>query len=107
MYVENLSVIHFHILFFYRTYLWPHRVSYLYNGVFGLVITIIVGYIASFLVRKICSRPIEDYDPNLFIPPLEKRLRKKRQEQPFHFGHVADFTNSPGDLKETKTESRF
>lgn len=78
----------------------------MYNGVFGLVITLLVGYIASFVVRKIWSRPIEDYDPNLFIPPLEKKLRKKRQEQPFHLRQVPNLTNSQEDLKETKTESR-
>lgn len=84
-----------------------YRVSYLYNGVFGLLLTVLVGYIASLAVKKICSRPEKQYDPNLFIPPLEKRLRKKRIDEPFNLGHVPNLSTSQEDLKNNKTESMY
>ncbi|XP_060526384.1 putative sodium-dependent multivitamin transporter [Cylas formicarius] len=60
-------------------YFWLYRVSYLYNGVIGLLITFIVGYLVSFGTRKLFGKRVDDehYDPSLFIPPLEKRLRRK------------------------------
>ncbi|CAG9823598.1 unnamed protein product [Phaedon cochleariae] len=58
-------------------YLWIHRVSYLYNGVFGLVITLVIGLLFSYIIEKCSNKPKKDYDPNLFIPPLAKRLRRK------------------------------
>lgn len=60
--------------------MWLYRVSYLYNGVFGVVITLIVGYIASILIDKALGRKIPNRDPDLFIPPLAKKLRSKPNE---------------------------
>ncbi|CAG9768952.1 unnamed protein product [Ceutorhynchus assimilis] len=59
-------------------YLWVYRVSYLYNGVAGLVTTLFVGYLVSWTLRKITGKNADDenYDPNLFVPPLANRLRK-------------------------------
>ncbi|KAF7285216.1 hypothetical protein GWI33_011539 [Rhynchophorus ferrugineus] len=57
-------------------YFWLYRVSYLYNGVAGLVVTLVVGYVTSIVTRKISGRRVEDekYDPYLFVPPLAKRM---------------------------------
>ncbi|XP_030750156.1 putative sodium-dependent multivitamin transporter [Sitophilus oryzae] len=63
-------------------YLWINRVSYLYNGVAGLIITLFVGYIVSYIVRKITGKRVEDedYDPNLFIPILSRSLLKNKKQ---------------------------
>ncbi|XP_056646655.1 putative sodium-dependent multivitamin transporter isoform X2 [Diorhabda sublineata] len=62
-----------------KTYLWIHRVSYLYNGVFGLVITFVIGIVLSFVINRY-STQTKIHDPNLFIPPLARKLRKKYGE---------------------------
>lgn len=79
----------------------------MYNGVFGLFITVFVGYIVSIAVRKIWSRPVRNYDPNLFIPPLEKKLRKKMKDEPFNLDFVPNLSTSKDNLKINKTESRY
>lgn len=59
-------------------YFWLYRISYLYNGVVGLLVTLIIGYLVSVIVRKISGRRVEDenYNPDLFIPCLSKKLQK-------------------------------
>lgn len=85
-----------------------YRVSYLYNGVFGFLVTVLIGYIVSLFVRKIWSRPIRQYDPNLFIPPLEKKLRKQQKDERFNLGNVPALSTSEEDLKRNnKTASRY
>ncbi|XP_072389015.1 putative sodium-dependent multivitamin transporter [Diabrotica undecimpunctata] len=79
-----------------KTYLWIHRVSYLYNGLFGLLLTMIIGLFISFAVNKLSKRPRRMYDPNLFIPPLAKALEKK-------FGNTIKLTTIEG-LASTSTE---
>nr|CAH7751224.1 unnamed protein product [Callosobruchus chinensis] len=78
-------------------YFWLYRVSYLYNGVLGLVSSIIIGYIASILIDKCLKRQKRTYDPNLFIPPLERRMRKKLEQQ----GNLnlTDLSGSSDNLK--------
>ncbi|KRT80548.1 hypothetical protein AMK59_8463 [Oryctes borbonicus] len=59
-------------------YFWLYRVSYLYYGVFGLLSTLIAGTVASFIFSKISNEAKEEIlDPNLFIPPLAKKLRRR------------------------------
>nr|XP_022913671.1 putative sodium-dependent multivitamin transporter isoform X1 [Onthophagus taurus]XP_022913672.1 putative sodium-dependent multivitamin transporter isoform X1 [Onthophagus taurus]XP_022913673.1 putative sodium-dependent multivitamin transporter isoform X1 [Onthophagus taurus] len=60
-------------------YFWLYRVSYLYNGVFGLISTLFVGYTSSLLFKYIFKEDPEDLDPNLFVPPLAKRLKRWRR----------------------------
>ncbi|KAL1509538.1 hypothetical protein ABEB36_004253 [Hypothenemus hampei] len=81
---------------------WIYRVSYLYNGVIGLVITVTVGYFTSWIVRWKTNRPIqcENYDPNLFIPPLSRRLIiRKKENKTFH---LVKRSESDEDLREEK-----
>ncbi|XP_050299970.1 putative sodium-dependent multivitamin transporter isoform X2 [Anthonomus grandis grandis] len=61
---------------------WLYRVSYLYNGVIGLAVTFTIGYITSFIIRKISGRKIEDedYNPNLFVPCLSRKLLENKRE---------------------------
>lgn len=68
-----------------KTYLWIHRVSYLYNGVFGLIITLLIGIVLSFVINRF-STQIKIHNPNLFIPPLARRLKKK-------YGETINLTN--------------
>lgn len=57
--------------------------SYLYNGVGGLIVTLFVGYLTSFILRKITGTPAskENYDPNLFVPPLAKAMRRQKNPE--------------------------
>ncbi|KAJ8951885.1 hypothetical protein NQ318_019862 [Aromia moschata] len=63
----------------YSAYLWVHKVSYLYNGVFGLLITVVIGYLLSLVVRLRWGKKVdeEDYDPHLFIGPVARRLKRR------------------------------
>ncbi|KAF7263440.1 hypothetical protein GWI33_002287, partial [Rhynchophorus ferrugineus] len=65
-----------------RDYMWLYRVSYLYNGVFGFLATLIIGYSASFIIRRITGRTIEqeNYDHNLFIPCLSKSVLVRKKD---------------------------
>ncbi|KAL1512458.1 hypothetical protein ABEB36_002045 [Hypothenemus hampei] len=62
------------------SYLWIYRVSYLYNGVAGLVITLIIGYLSSWLIKWLKLWQSENdkcQDANLFVPPIAKKMMKK------------------------------
>lgn len=68
-----------------------YRISYLYNGVFGLLGTLIIGVIVSYVVNLLEGGRERVYDPNLFIPPLARRMKKHwdkpqdMKEVPFEF----------------------
>ncbi|KAB0798659.1 hypothetical protein PPYR_09652 [Photinus pyralis] len=62
-------------------YLWLYRVSYLYNGVLGLSGTFFVGYVVSFVLRKVTNAHSDGKDPNLFIPILAKKMRKEKMRR--------------------------
>lgn len=49
----------------------------MYNGILGLFVTLIVGYATSYVTRKITGEEIRPMDPNLFVPPLARRLEKQ------------------------------
>lgn len=73
--------------------------SYLYNGVFGLLITAILGYILSLVTRKIDGRRVEDenYDPNLFIPSIAKKLTVS--DAPVNLTSLTALSSSDENLK--------
>lgn len=54
-----------------------YKISYLYNGVLGLLVTLIVGYLVSYVTRKITGEAVGPMDPNLFVPPLARKLEKQ------------------------------
>lgn len=59
-------------------YFWLYRVSYLYRGVMGLIVTCVVGYLSSYIVNQICgAQDPATMDSNLFIPPLARKLEKQ------------------------------
>uniref|UniRef100_V5GM94 Putative sodium-dependent multivitamin transporter n=1 Tax=Anoplophora glabripennis TaxID=217634 RepID=V5GM94_ANOGL len=80
-------------------YFWLFRVSYLYNGVFGLLITTILGYAVSFVTRKMDGRRVEDenYDPDLFIPIIAKKL--PASEAPVNLTSLTELSASDEDLR--------
>ncbi|XP_066143171.1 putative sodium-dependent multivitamin transporter [Euwallacea fornicatus] len=63
-------------------YLWIYRLSYLYVCVGGLLVTLLMGYLASMITRKVTGKRVDDenYDPHLFVPPLAKRLQLGKSE---------------------------
>ncbi|CAH0557554.1 unnamed protein product [Brassicogethes aeneus] len=85
-------------------YFWLYRVSYLYNGVFGLVCTLLVGYLSSIIFAKIFNIKQKYLEPNLFIPPIARRLEKM---VPCTI-HLTDLSGSIENLKNgTITERRY
>ncbi|KAJ8917418.1 hypothetical protein NQ315_005464 [Exocentrus adspersus] len=80
-------------------YFWLYRVSYLYNGVFGIIITMLLGYLVSFITRRFGGKRVEDedYDPNLFIPCIAKKLRAKNG--PINLTNLAELSASDENLK--------
>ncbi|CAH1113731.1 unnamed protein product [Psylliodes chrysocephalus] len=88
-----------------KSYLWIHRVSYLYNGVFGILITLIVGIIVSYAINKFSKKPQRTYDPNLFVPPLAKRLREKWGDS-IHLNSIVAGVSSE-NLKMEKNDNGF
>lgn len=46
----------------------------------GLIITLVVGYTASLIVRLIQRRSIIEHDPSLFMPFVAARIRRRRQD---------------------------
>lgn len=61
-------------------YMWLYRVSYLYNGLFGFLVTFLIGYAVSYIFRKISGRSVdeEDYDPKLFVSYLSRTLKSRK-----------------------------
>lgn len=64
----------------FSEYFWLYRVSYLYNGVLGLLVTFIFGYLFSFVLEKCFGETQDELDPNLFVPPLSKRLKNQKEK---------------------------
>lgn len=64
-------------------YFWLYRVTYLYNGLFGLIITISVGCLVSLLCRWLCrsEKENEELDPRLFIGPICRRLEQQQTKR--------------------------
>lgn len=58
-------------------YFWLYKVSYMYQGVAGLLATIIIGYTFSLLFRWLWNdNKYAELEPTLFIPPLCRKLQK-------------------------------
>lgn len=57
-------------------YFWLYKVSYLYNGVMGFLITMVIGYLVSYVARKVTGEVVAPMDPNLFVPPLAKKMER-------------------------------
>lgn len=62
------------------SYFYLYRISYLWYNPLGLTITLIVGYIASIIVRLIQGGDNIEHDPSLFAPFLAARIRRRRQD---------------------------
>ncbi|XP_011158010.2 putative sodium-dependent multivitamin transporter isoform X2 [Solenopsis invicta] len=63
-----------------QSYFYLYRISYLWYNLIGLVITLVVGYVASIIVRYIQGANNIEHDPRLFIPFVAARIRQRRQE---------------------------
>ncbi|XP_043264665.1 putative sodium-dependent multivitamin transporter [Colletes gigas] len=57
-----------------------YRISYMWYSPLGLVITLIVGYIMSLATKRIFHKNTPEPDPNLFIPLLASRIRRRRRD---------------------------
>ncbi|XP_034242040.1 putative sodium-dependent multivitamin transporter [Thrips palmi] len=60
-----------------------HRLSYMWLGVLGLIVCLVVGIIVSLVASHILRiHPVDladHLDPNLFVPPVANHLKKRRQ----------------------------
>ncbi|KAJ8687268.1 hypothetical protein QAD02_023062 [Eretmocerus hayati] len=62
------------------SYFYLYRISYMWYSGMGMVICVIVGYLASLIFQAMSStRPIEP-DPSLFTPLIAKKIRKRRAD---------------------------
>lgn len=68
-----------------QSYFYLYRISYLYAVILGFSITLIVGYLLSFLFYKLGLQSMEkiyvensmnEIDTTLFVPPIAKRLKR-------------------------------
>lgn len=78
-----------------------YKVSYLYNGLVGLIITFVVGYIISYVTRKVTGEVIGPMDPNLFVPPLARRL-EKRWDKPLNLNTLCESEEDVRKAREGK-----
>ncbi|KAL6429900.1 hypothetical protein ACFW04_007636 [Cataglyphis niger] len=62
------------------SYFYLYRISYLWYNPMGLIITLVVGYTASYIVRLIQRGRIIEHDPSLFVPFVAARIRRRRQD---------------------------
>ncbi|XP_011342156.1 putative sodium-dependent multivitamin transporter [Ooceraea biroi] len=62
------------------SYFYLYRISYLWYNPIGLTITLVVGYVASLVVRVIQRKTNIEHDPSLFVPFLAARIRRRRQD---------------------------
>ncbi|KAL0119090.1 hypothetical protein PUN28_009596 [Cardiocondyla obscurior] len=64
----------------HSSYFYLYRISYFWYNPIGLTITLVVGYTASIIVRLIQGGNNIEHDPNLFMPFIAKRIRRRRQD---------------------------
>ncbi|XP_012541877.2 putative sodium-dependent multivitamin transporter [Monomorium pharaonis] len=62
------------------SYFYLYRISYLWHNLMGMTITLVVGYVASIVVRLIRGGNNIEHDPSLFIPFLATRIKRRRQD---------------------------
>lgn len=87
-------------------YIWLLKLSYLWYGVFGFLITFIVGYVLSVLLdlcnmggpKKIYLDTKRRYiDTELFSPPVSRQLKRQNArylERDSNFSNINKFTSS-------------
>ncbi|KAF5303094.1 hypothetical protein FQR65_LT08426 [Abscondita terminalis] len=59
---------------------WLYRISYLYNGVIGLFVTVLVGYAISLLLRQFLEQNNIYLDSNLFFPFISSKHEKENDK---------------------------
>ncbi|XP_011880850.1 PREDICTED: putative sodium-dependent multivitamin transporter [Vollenhovia emeryi] len=62
------------------SYFYLYRISYLWYNPIGLTITLIVGYLASIIIRLIKGGNNIEHDASLFVPFVAARIRRRRQD---------------------------
>ncbi|XP_054011850.1 putative sodium-dependent multivitamin transporter [Hylaeus anthracinus] len=55
-----------------------YRISYMWYSPMGLFITLVVGYLTSLAAKRIFHKNAREPDPNLFVPLLASRIRRRR-----------------------------
>lgn len=73
----------------------------------GFLVTIILGYVLSWIIRKIKRTPVENerYDPNLFVPPLANKLQKAKHAET-RLEDISDLSRN-GKSEQGKIETIF
>ncbi|XP_011158011.2 putative sodium-dependent multivitamin transporter isoform X2 [Solenopsis invicta] len=67
-------------------YSYLYRISYLWYTPIGLVITLIVGYVASIIIQRIQGGDNIEHDPDLFVPCLAIKMKQRRQDPRYTTG---------------------
>lgn len=93
-------------------YFWLYRVSYLWLVVFGFFVTLIIGYVVSYVLErfdmggesKIYTDSTKAYiNTDLFSPPIAKRLRHLNARN-LETTSFVGLSNGNGDIKRIDTE---
>lgn len=61
------------------SYFYPYRISYMWYSPIGFVTSTIIGYAASYVLRFFFKEESIEMDPDLLVPFLASRLRRKRE----------------------------
>lgn len=88
----------------FSEYFWLYKISYLYNGVIGFLVTMIIGYLISYISRKITKEEIRPMDTNLFVPPLAKKL-EKLWDQPLNLRAISESEDDIRKVDKKKNEN--
>lgn len=59
------------------SYFYLYRISYMWYGPLGFLITVIVGLLVSNVIQHVFKQPQSELDPNLFFPIIARRMRAK------------------------------
>lgn len=72
-----------------QTYFYLYRVSYMYGVIIGFLVTLILGYVFSYIFYLLKWQTMEkiyvegsigELNADLFVPPIAKRIKRKINE---------------------------
>ncbi|KAG7188806.1 hypothetical protein KM043_008417 [Ampulex compressa] len=61
-------------------YSYLYRISYMWHNPMGCAITIMLGLLTSLIARKVLPRSRPQPDPELFVPFLASKIKRRRQD---------------------------
>lgn len=72
-----------------------YRISYMWYAPLGLLITVVIGWVASHVTKYLCNQEEMYVNPSLFFPCVANRIRKREQRE-------IDIQGIPGSIHPKK-----